>query len=93
MKFLLLLAIHLYWGLFPKAKRRKCIFRISCSKQVYQTTKSQGFLKGIQVFKYRYRNCRHGFQLFDLQSGERMMKLPNGDMINETEISERFTNH
>jgi hypothetical protein len=33
--FSLLLLIKIYWLLWPKAQRRSCLFRISCSRYVY----------------------------------------------------------
>lgn len=91
MKFLLILMIRLYWVTFPKSKRRTCIFRISCSQHVYQTTKKEGFYKGLIALRYRYLNCRSGFQIFDHPiDGSKMIMLPSGQVLIEEEISERF---
>ncbi|WP_428982697.1 membrane protein insertion efficiency factor YidD [Pedobacter rhodius] len=91
MNILLLLIIKLYWAIFPKDKRRKCIFRISCSKYVYQVTKKEGLLKGLTALKYRYQNCRNGFHLFKNHVDDGMMMiLPGGGLLLEGEISERF---
>lgn len=91
MKSLLLFTIKVYWAAFPESKRRKCIFRISCSQHVYQSTKKEGFYKGIIALKYRYLNCRSGFQIFNHPiDGSKMIMLPSGQVLTEGEISERF---
>lgn len=91
MKTLLLQLIKLYWGVLPASKRRKCIFRTSCSHYVYQTTKKEGFCKGITALKYRFLNCRSGFHVFeDPIDGSKMMILPNNQLLTEDEISKRF---
>lgn len=56
MKWILIFLIHFYW-LIPKKWRRRCIFKNTCSKYVYQTTKEQGFLKGIKALKQRMKQC------------------------------------
>jgi uncharacterized protein len=91
MKIILLLAIKIYWAIFPKDKRRKCIFRLSCSKHVYQVTKQEGLLKGLSVLKNRYENCRSGYHIFENHiDGSKMMILPDGQLLQENEIAIRF---
>jgi uncharacterized protein len=91
MKIILLLAIKIYWAIFPKDKRRKCIFRLSCSKHVYQVTKQEGLLEGLKALKYRYKNCRNGFHIFINHIDESLtIALPDGSLLVENEISERF---
>jgi putative component of membrane protein insertase Oxa1/YidC/SpoIIIJ protein YidD len=91
MKTLLILLIKFYWFIIPESKRRRCIFRTSCSQHVYQTTKKEGFYKGLMAFKYRFLNCRGGHHLLENPiDGHKIMVLPNGQVLTETEISERF---
>ncbi|KQB99948.1 membrane protein insertion efficiency factor YidD [Pedobacter sp. Hv1] len=91
MKILLLLIIKLYWLTVPKNKRRKCIFKISCSQHVYHTTKKEGLFKGLSALKYRFRNCRAGYYIFEHPiTKSKIMALPNAQIITEAEISERF---
>ncbi|WP_199140019.1 membrane protein insertion efficiency factor YidD [Pedobacter sp. ASV12] len=91
MKLFLLFIIKVYWAVIPKHKRRKCLFRVSCSKHVYEQTKAQGLCKGLMAFRYRFQNCRSGFQLFDSPiDGSRMMILPNTQLLQTHEIAERF---
>lgn len=91
MKALLLLLIRTYWTLIPKEKRRPCIFRITCSQYVYRKTKQDGLYEGLRALRYRFSNCRAGFHLFEhpIDTTTRMI-LPNGQVIPENEISERF---
>lgn len=91
MKNLLILAIKIYWAVIPKKKRRSCIFRLSCSQYVYQQVRKAGFNGGLRALKFRFLNCRGRFHVFeDHIKGTKKMILPNGRLINEDEISERF---
>lgn len=88
---LLILIIRLYWAIFPENKRRKCIFRISCSQHVYRTTKTEGLYEGLIALRYRFLNCRAGFHIFENPvDGSNMMVLPNLQVLKEDEISERL---
>lgn len=90
MKSLLILLIKVYWLVVPPAKRRKCIFRTSCSKYVYEETVNKGFFSGLKAFKYRFQNCRSGAYIIENPLGEIQIILSNQQILNETEISERF---
>lgn len=91
MKYLLLLAIRLYRAAIPAHKRRKCIFRTSCSAQVYQATLQDGCITGLKALKYRFINCRSDFFIFENPvSGRKSMLLPNGELLPEEQIAERF---
>jgi putative component of membrane protein insertase Oxa1/YidC/SpoIIIJ protein YidD len=91
MKGLLILLIKFYWFIIPERKRRRCIFRISCSRYVYQTTKNEGFYEGLIAFRYRFLNCRSGYQIFEHPvDGHITMVLPNGQLLTEAGISEKL---
>ena len=60
MKYLLLLAIRIYW-LIPKSSRRRCIFKCNCSRYVYNITRKKGLVAGIKALSKRFRQCRNGF--------------------------------
>jgi len=91
MKNLLIIPIKLYWFLIPASKRRLCIFRKSCSNYVYEETSKKGFRSGIKALRYRYQNCRSSYILFnDPLSDEKLMLLPNQQIIKEKEISEEL---
>lgn len=83
--------IRLYWLVVPRSKRRACIFRTSCSNHVYQQTAASGLYAGIKAFKFRFSNCRPGFTLFENPvDGRKQMILPEGRIIQENEIAEKF---
>ncbi|CAM2794029.1 membrane protein insertion efficiency factor YidD [Chryseobacterium flavum] len=90
MKNLLILLIKIYWLVIPQSKRRKCIFRTSCSRHVYEKTIQEGFISGLKAFKYRFQNCRSGAYIIENLYGEIQIILPNHQILNKTEISERF---
>lgn len=91
MEILLILVIRFYWYIFPESKRRKCIFRTSCSQHVYQTAKKEGFHEGLKALRFRFLNCRNGFHIFENpMDGRKSMILQNGQVLTEDEISERF---
>lgn len=91
MKNLLILIIKAYWLIIPASKRRKCIFRKSCSKHVYEETISKGIISGLKALKYRFENCRSGTQIFENPITRKLqIILPNNQILDEKEISERF---
>lgn len=91
MKYLLLGIIKAYWRMVPSNKRRKCIFRISCSRFVYETTKKRGLYHGLLAFHYRFKNCRAGYELYeDPFDGSKQLFLATKKMIREHEIAERL---
>jgi len=93
MKFLLILTIKIYWRIIPKSKRRPCLFRISCSKHVYETTVKSGCIAGIKALMYRMENCRKGYHMIENHTVKEIrMILPNGDVLEQNEISKRFLN-
>jgi putative component of membrane protein insertase Oxa1/YidC/SpoIIIJ protein YidD len=90
MKNLLLLLIKIYWWGIPPSKRRKCIFRTSCSKYVYEKALNEGLISGLKAFRYRFQNCRSGAYITENPYGEIQIILPNQQILNEEEVSERF---
>lgn len=90
MKSLLLFLIKMYWRVIPPSKRRKCIFRTSCSKYVYEKTTADGFISGLRALKNRFQNCRSGAGIIENPTGEIYIILPDQRVLNESEISERF---
>jgi len=90
-KYLLILPIKIYWFLIPKSKRRKCIFRKSCSRYVFDKTINEGIISGLEALKYRYNNCRGGFHIFENPITKQIqIILPNNCVLEEYEISKRF---
>ena len=75
----------------PRERRRKCIFRHSCSKYVFDVTKHEGFRAGSTALLLRMRTCNVHFDIItDYKSGERKMYLKGGVVVDETEIAERM---
>ena len=83
----------MYWKVIPSKNRKKCIYRISCSNYVFQETKDNGFLKGIEALNYRYHNCRQGFEIFysPVDSSKQFI-LPSDEVLKENEIAKRLLN-
>lgn len=91
MRFLLLNTIRLYWFLIPKKKRRKCIFKKSCSNQVYDETKRHGLFRGMHALNFRIQNCKPDFDVFtDPFTGKKQMLLKSGTIVEEDQIAERL---
>lgn len=86
-KWLLILPIKLYWKIIPPAQRRTCLFRISCSRHVYQVTQEKGLYQGLKALRYRFLNCRHGELFNHPVTGCQMMILPNQEVLTTEEIS------
>lgn len=91
MKYLILLMIRLYWFFKPKNSKPKCIFRTSCSHHVYEITQKQGFLKGLKILIFRFRNCRYGFEIFENPiTNNIQMLLPTMIVVESEEIATRL---
>ena len=81
----------MYWKLIPAKKRKACIFKVSCSNYVFKETKSNGFLIGMRALKYRFQNCRQGFEIFENPiDGSKQLILPKGEVLKEEEIAVRL---
>ncbi|OXG01571.1 membrane protein insertion efficiency factor YidD [Flavobacterium araucananum] len=93
MKYLILTVIKMYWNFIPQSKRRKCIFKKSCSNYVFDITQKEGFLKGLKAFQFRYKNCRGNFQSFKNPINNRVqIILPSQLVIDSEEIADRLIN-
>jgi len=93
MKYLLLFVIKMYWKIIPASKRKKCIFKKSCSKYVFEITQKEGFINGLKAFQFRYKNCRGNFAIFkNPVTNKIQMILPSQIIIDREEIAERLIN-
>ena len=80
--------IRLYWLLIPEHRRRNCIYRISCSKHVYEMTKTIGWREGISAFRKRYHTCRPGYELIFLSEENKLLaRFPDGEILQEHDLS------
>lgn len=87
MKYILLLVIKLYWIAVPPSKRKKCIFRESCSAYVWRITSSEGFVSGIKAFLFRNKHCCPGYAIYKYRNRYEL-KTVNGLILKEGEIAE-----
>lgn len=85
MKFLLLLAIRIYWKI-PTKLHKRCIFRETCSHYVYRIASEQGFIAGIKALLERNELCRPGYIVYK-SLGRYYMKAANGTIIEEKDIA------
>lgn len=70
----------------PADKRRKCLFKESCSQFVYNQTWEQGFLTGLSALVERNRKCRTGYKII-FEENNISLKLRDGSIIEESMIS------
>ena len=83
----------MYWNIIPSSKRKKCIFKKSCSNYVFEITQKEGFINGLKAFKFRYQNCRGNFVVFQNPIIDKIqMILPSQMIIEREEIAERLIN-
>ncbi len=87
MKSILLLSIKSYWLLFPKNRRRKCLFKTSCSHYVYQQTQAKGFQVGLRALLFRIQNCNPQYQIIDC-GDEKILLTKTNKIVKEMELSE-----
>lgn len=85
-RHILLLSIKCYWFIIPQHKRRKCLFKLSCSNYVYIQTKEEGLKAGLRALNYRVNNCNPHFQIIDL-GNEKIVITKKHKVIPEKELS------
>ncbi len=74
---MLLLTIRIYWLLVPENKRRKCLFKTSCSHYVYQQAKNKGGLAGLRALLFRIQNCNANYQIMEVGDGKILITKTN----------------
>lgn len=89
MKYFLLFLIQAYWKIIPPSKRKKCIFRESCSHYVWRITKEEGFISGIKAFSFRNQHCCPGYVIYKYQNHYEL-KTVKGYILKESDIDERL---
>ena len=85
MKYLLLLAIRIYWKV-PTKWHNRCIFRETCSHYVYRIASQQGFLAGLRALRLRNELCRPGYVVYRSQ-GRYYLQTANGTVFTEEDIA------
>ncbi len=86
MKRLFLLAIKSYWRLVPQKRRRKCLFKVSCSHYVYQQIKENGVSMGLRALHYRIQNCNAHYHIIEIED-EKVLVTKTHKVIRERELS------
>lgn len=88
MKLILLGIIRLYWIIFPKYKRRSCVFKETCSNYVYRITIEKGFFNGLFALKKRIHQCRPGYTIYKDEKNDCFeLYLKDGSIIRDDIIS------
>ncbi len=87
MKHILLILIRIYWAFVPASKRNTCLFNESCSNYVFNITLNNGLIKGIKALVYRYKNCRPGYQIVNVENETYMISV-NREMFPIGDIKE-----
>jgi uncharacterized protein len=72
--------IRIYW-LLPKSRRRKCLFKESCSHYVFTLTSNKGLREGLRTLKLRLKQCRPGYYIFKTGDGKEWIILKDKTVI------------
>lgn len=91
MKYILLIPIKLYWLLIPESKRRKCLFKKSCSNYVFEQVNQKGLFAGFRALKYRINNCNPNYNILDLE-GELVLITKTDVVLKREELNETILN-
>jgi putative component of membrane protein insertase Oxa1/YidC/SpoIIIJ protein YidD len=74
---LLVLAIAIYRLVIPERWRRRCLFRVSCSRHVEQAARQRGLVAGLAALLSRMRRCKPGYRL-STKGGDLHLILADG---------------
>lgn len=86
MRLILIVIIKLYWLLIPKHRRRRCLFKKSCSIYVYEITKSEGLISGLGALRYRINNCNSHYNIMKI-NGEKVLVSKTNKVFNKKQIN------
>lgn len=81
----------MYWAFIPASKRNTCLFNVSCSNYVFNITTEKGLLKGIKALIHRYKNCRSGYHIMNIEN-ETYMISANHEMFPINDLRESIIN-
>jgi putative component of membrane protein insertase Oxa1/YidC/SpoIIIJ protein YidD len=76
----------MYWLILPKSKRRRCLFKKSCSNYVYEATMEKGLFHGVKALRFRIKNCNPDYNIIDIGK-EKMLITKTHQAFKEKEIS------
>ena len=79
-------SIEYYWNTRAENQRKICIYRITCSRYVYNEFENNGLIEGIRAYFYRMKSCNHGYKL-SLKKDMVVINDCNGKLILENDIN------
>jgi len=79
-------AIEYYWKNVPADKRRVCIYKVSCSKFVYDKIETRGFISGVKAYLSRIKNCNAHYSISKVND-EIQIKTKSGIFLYEEQIN------
>lgn len=82
----MLFGIRIYWIFIPAKARNVCLFKESCSKHVYRTTKEQSWKSGLAALTTRFMECRTPYKIVD-HRGLIYLHTRKGTVLNQNEIN------
>jgi uncharacterized protein len=83
--------IRQYWKFIPEEKRQVCLYKESCSRYIYRIFQEQGFLRGLEAVKYRFKNCHKNYS-FIFNNNTIYLETRNGDHIKRESINPEILN-
>lgn len=81
----------MYWAFIPASKRNTCLFNVSCSNHVFNITADKGLLKGIKALIHRYKNCRPGYHIMNVEDETYMISV-NHEMFPLSDLRDSIFN-
>jgi len=91
MKILFLMIIKSYWLLIPESKRRKCLFKKSCSNYVYEMTRKKGLISGLKALRFRVQNCNPDYSIIQLEE-ELILVTKTNVVLREEDLNTSILN-
>ena len=79
-------SIEYYWNTLPENQRKICIYRITCSRYVYNEFENNGLIEGIRAYFFRMKSCNHAYKL-SLKKDMVVINDCNGNLILENDIN------
>ncbi|MBI5170554.1 MAG: membrane protein insertion efficiency factor YidD [Candidatus Eisenbacteria bacterium] len=78
----------------PALRRRKCLFRESCSNYVLRRLREDGVLAAFKAFAERWARCRPGFEVkWNIYAGTATVRLADGSRVSADELVLGCVNH
>lgn len=87
MNLLVQLLIQFYWACYPSSLKGKCLFKESCSNYVFRISKQEGFVAALRAVIFRYRNCRSGYNIIEIE-GKKVLVSKSKGLFSQDDIKE-----